>query len=78
VGLIHLCSSEYSLFVRLEYSEIYNALTLSETSLLQMAETEERKLRLSQDDLARKILSTKASAENPSGKCVCICVCIVN
>ena len=32
-----------------------------------MAETEERKLGLSQDDLARKILSTMASAENPSG-----------
>jgi len=41
-----------------------------------MAETEERELRSSTDDLARKILSTKASPENPD--CVLIYVCIGN
>jgi hypothetical protein len=39
-----------------------------------MAEIEERKLRLSADDLARKILSTKASPSNPSGNVYELCI----
>ncbi len=39
-----------------------------------MAETEERELCSNADDLARKILSTKASAENPSGNVYELCI----